>query len=165
MKRSILGTVFFFVSLFVFARLNPVTEGPLANNEYYKKSVELANKAQEAMDAADYEAAAEYAVESQKYAALSRQYIEGVLGARQRPSTQSPSGLAAEYEVKYTPLNRDSLWKIAGYSFVYGNSREWRRLYEHNRSSLRYPDNPNLIYPGQILVIPSINGEARSGRQ
>jgi len=153
------------LSLFAQTKLSPVTEGPLANNQYYRKSVELANQSQTAMDAADYEAAAEYAIESQKYAALSREYIEQTLAAMQARSTQTGSALAAEYEVKYNPANRDCLWKIAGFDFIYGNPREWRRLYEHNRSGFRYPDNPNLIYPGQILQVPSINGEARSGRR
>jgi nucleoid-associated protein YgaU len=148
------------LSLFAQSKLSPVTEGPLANNQYYRKSVELANQSQTAMDAADYEAAAEYAIESQKYAALSRQYIEQTLAGM-----QNRTGLAAEYEVKYNPANRDCLWRIAGFDFIYGNPREWRRLYNHNRNTFRYPDNPNLIYPGQILQVPSINGEPRSGRR
>jgi nucleoid-associated protein YgaU len=136
----------------------------LEDNEYYKKSVELANMSQEAMDAADYDAAAEYAIESQRYAALSRQYIEEALAAaRGRPAPQGV--LAAEYEVKLNPARRDCLWRIAGYDFIYGNSREWRRLYEFNKSTFRNPDNPNLIYPGQILKIPPISGEARQGRR
>jgi nucleoid-associated protein YgaU len=148
------------LSLFAQNKLTPVTAGPLANNQYYRKSVELANQSQTAMDAADYEAAAEYAIESQKYAALSRQYIEETLAGM-----QNRTGLAAEYEVKYNPANRDCLWKISGFDFIYGNPREWRRLYDHNRNTFRYPDNPNLIYPGQILKVPSINGEPRSGRR
>ncbi|MDR2072142.1 MAG: LysM peptidoglycan-binding domain-containing protein [Spirochaetaceae bacterium] len=132
----------------------------LEQNEYYRKAVELAGQSQAAMDAASYDAAAKYAIESQKYAALSRQYIEQALEA-----LQNPSALAAEYEVKLNPANRDCLWRIAGFNFIYGDSREWKRIYDYNRSTFRRPDNPNLIYPGQILKIPSINGEAREGRR
>jgi nucleoid-associated protein YgaU len=153
MKR----TVLFFTVLLTAARLFAQS---LENNEYYRKSVELANRSQSSMEAADYDAAAEYAIESQKYAALSRQYIERALAA-----LQNRSALAAEYEVKLNPAKRDCLWRIAGFDFIYGNPTEWKRIYKHNKSTFRYPDNPDLIYPGQILEIPSIGGEARSGRR
>lgn len=137
----------------------------LEDNEYYKKSVEFANMSQAAMDAADYDAAAEYAVESQRYAALSRQYIEDALAAARGRPAPSQGALVAEYEVKLNPARRDCLWRIAGYEFIYGNSREWRRLYEFNKNTFRNPDNPNLIYPGQILKVPPISGETRQGRR
>lgn len=131
----------------------------LERNEYYRKAVELAGQSQAAMDAASYDAAAKYAVESQKYAALSKQSL-------QRPGDpQGASNLAAEYEVKLNPANRDCLWRIAGFGFIYGDPREWKRIYDYNSSTFRYPDNPDLIYPGQILKIPSIDGEVRSGRR
>ena len=50
-----------------------------------------------------------------------------------------------------------------GYSYIYNNPIEWYRIYEANRNILRDPDNPDLILPGQRLVIPSLNGEERSG--
>jgi nucleoid-associated protein YgaU len=153
MKRNVL----FFAVFLAAARL--FTQS-LENNEYYRKSVELANRSQSAMEAADYDAATTYAIESQKYAALSRQYIERALAALRNRSV-----LAAEYEVKLNPAKRYCLWRIAGFDFIYGNSTEWKRIYNHNTNTVRYPDNPNLIYPGQILEIPSINGEARSGRK
>lgn len=71
-------------------------------------------------------------------------------------------GRAAFYEVKLkTP--RDCLWRIAEFDFVYGDPRQWRRLYEANRDAFPEPGNPNLIRPGMILRIPPIQGEARSG--
>jgi nucleoid-associated protein YgaU len=156
-------TVVFFAVLFLTAGIFAQS---LENNEYYKKSVELANQSQAALEAADYDAAAEYAIESQKYAALSRQYITEALAALQNRSAPAARGaLAAEYEVKLNPAKRDCLWRIAGFDFIYGNPREWRRIYDHNKSTFRYPDNPDLIYPGQILEIPSIDGEQRSGRR
>ena len=51
----------------------------LENNEFYKQSVEYANMSQKAIDDGDYALAQEYALESQKYAALSKQYIEDML--------------------------------------------------------------------------------------
>jgi nucleoid-associated protein YgaU len=160
----------FFAVLFLAAGLFAQS---LENNEYYRKSVELANLSQAAMEASDYDAAAEYAIESQKYAALSRQYIDEALAAlKSRPVPQSPTnvqpprtGLAAEYEVKLNPSERDCLWRIAGFDFIYKSPAEWKRIYEYNKDTFRFPDNPDFIYPGQILRIPSDDGEARSGRR
>ena len=36
-------------------------------------------------------------------------------------------------------------------------------IYEANKKTFRDPGNPNLIYPGQKLVIPSLEGETRDG--
>ena len=46
---------------------------------------------------------------------------------------------------------------------IYNNPLQWYRIYQANRNILRDPDNPDLILPGQRLVIPSLNGEERSG--
>ncbi|PPS22985.1 hypothetical protein [Brachyspira murdochii] len=64
--------------------------------------------------------------------------------------------------VQRTPLT-DALWRIAGYSFIYNDPIQWYRLYQANRNILRDPNNPDLILPGQVLTIPSMNGEERSG--
>jgi nucleoid-associated protein YgaU len=73
------------------------------------------------------------------------------------------SDLAAFYEVKLNPERRDCLWRIAEFDFVYGDPRQWSRLYEANKDKFPQPDNPHLIKPGMILSIPSIQGEERSG--
>ncbi|MDR0402205.1 MAG: hypothetical protein LBH35_01295 [Treponema sp.] len=153
MKKALLFPAVLFLTAGLFAQ-------SLEKNEYYKKSVELANQSQAALEAADYDAAAEYAIESQKYAALSKQYFDEALAA-----LRNRGAFAAEYEVKLNPEKRDCLWRIAGFDFVYGNPGEWRRIYEHNKNTFRHPDNPDLIYPGQILEIPSLDGEPRSGRR
>ena len=64
--------------------------------------------------------------------------------------------------VQRTPLT-DALWRIAGYSFIYNDPIQWYRLYQANRNVLRDPNNPDLILPGQVLTIPSMNGEQRAG--
>lgn len=43
------------------------------------------------------------------------------------------------------------LTKIAGYSQVYGNSFQWQRIYEANKSVI---SDPNMIYPHMVLQIP-----------
>lgn len=45
----------------------------------------------------------------------------------------------------------DSLWEISARADVYGDGRDWRRIYEANRGAIRDPD---LIHPGQELRIP-----------
>ncbi len=37
-------------------------------------------------------------------------------------------------------------------------ARYWRRLIDHNRDRLVVPDNPDLVYPGQVLELPAPEG-------
>lgn len=67
------------------------------------------------------------------------------------------------YTVRLIPSRRDCFWRIAGYPFVYDNPLKWRLLYEANKQVLQDPSNPNLIQPGMVFKIPSINGEKRQG--
>jgi nucleoid-associated protein YgaU len=67
------------------------------------------------------------------------------------------------YTVRLIPKNRDTLSKIAGYPWVYNDGTKWRVLYEANKKKLRYPNDPDWIYPGQVFVIPSLRGETREG--
>jgi nucleoid-associated protein YgaU len=71
--------------------------------------------------------------------------------------------LPAQYTVRTWQGEGDCLWNIAGYSWVYGDSRKWKLLYEANKSKMPEADNPNLIEPGMVLDIPSANDEIRSG--
>jgi len=73
--------------------------------------------------------------------------------------------LAAYYEVKLNLQRRDSLWRIAGFDFIYGDPFKWPHIYEANKHTFPQPDNPNLIHPGMILRIPSLQGEVRSGQR
>ena len=50
--------------------------------------------------------------------------------------------------ITYTVQSGDTLWSIAD---KYNTT--WQRIYELNRDVIG--DNPNLIYPGQVLRIPS----------
>ena len=49
------------------------------------------------------------------------------------------------------PERPESLWRIAGYDFVYGNPHLWPRIWRRTRALIR---NPDLIQPGWKLVIP-----------
>jgi nucleoid-associated protein YgaU len=49
----------------------------------------------------------------------------------------------------YTVVQGDSLSKIA--KREYGDASKWRQIYQANRDVI---DNPDLIEPGQNLIIP-----------
>jgi len=50
----------------------------------------------------------------------------------------------------YTVQKGDSLSKIAKHE--YGDANKWRKIFEANKDIIKDPD---LIYPGQELKIPS----------
>lgn len=55
------------------------------------------------------------------------------------------------YTVQLIPERRDCLWRIAEYSEIYGDPFRWPAIYSANKNLIKDPD---LIYPGQTLVIP-----------
>ncbi|MFA6506514.1 MAG: hypothetical protein WCT14_10465 [Treponemataceae bacterium] len=71
--------------------------------------------------------------------------------------------LPASYTVRLILPLRDCLWRIAAYPFVYGDPLKWKVLYDANKDKLPVAANPDLILPGIVLTIPSINGEKRDG--
>ncbi len=71
--------------------------------------------------------------------------------------------LPATYVVRLIPQRRDCLWRIAEYAFIYNNPYKWPVLYQANKATFKDPSNPDLIFPGQVLKIPSIKGETRDG--
>ena len=73
------------------------------------------------------------------------------------------SGLPAYYVVRLLPGNIDCLWNIAGYNFIYDDPWNWRAIYNANKNNMPERDNPDLIHPKMILLIPPLNGEVRSG--
>lgn len=52
----------------------------------------------------------------------------------------------------YTVVSGDCLWNIA--KQFYGNGSMYTVIYDANREVIG--DNPNLIYPGQVLTIPAV---------
>ena len=57
---------------------------------------------------------------------------------------------AAPAQDTYTVQSGDSLSKIA--KNHYGDANDWKRIYEANKALIGA--NPDLIHPGQRLVIP-----------
>jgi hypothetical protein len=79
-----------------------------------------------------------------------------------QPVVETPA-LPAQYTVRPWNISKDCFWNIAGRSWAYGDSTKWRLIYNANKTKLPQPDNPDLVHPGTILDIPSINGELRRG--
>jgi hypothetical protein len=67
--------------------------------------------------------------------------------SNKREQTNSP---APKQETTYKVKKGDCLWNIA--KKFYGNGSKYTKIYEANKDKIT---NPNLIYPDQILVIPS----------
>lgn len=65
-------------------------------------------------------------------------------------SAPAPSPAPATPQKKtHTIVSGDTLWAIA--KKYYGNGALYNKIYESNKSIIK---NPNLIYPGQKVVIP-----------
>jgi nucleoid-associated protein YgaU len=69
----------------------------------------------------------------------------------------------AQYTVRPWAVSKDCFWNIAGRSWVYGDPYKWRLIYNANKGKLPDPNNPEIIEPGIVLDIPSLQGESREG--
>jgi nucleoid-associated protein YgaU len=92
--------------------------------------------------------------------------------AQSRVKTPPPVETPAQptsYAVRLVFHKRESLSRIAGYDFVYGDTARWHELYRANKSGIdgkyqryknrrgtdcRYGRAADLIFPGQVLDIP-----------
>ena len=78
-------------------------------------------------------------------------------------SIEEVTPLPQFYIVKPWAETKDCYWNISGRSYVYNNPTLWENLYQANKSKMKDPANPDLIYPGMKMEIPSISGEYREG--
>lgn len=67
------------------------------------------------------------------------------------------------YIVRPWAETKDCYWNISGRPYVYNNPTLWENLYQANKTKMKDPANPDLIYPGMKMEIPSISGEYREG--
>lgn len=100
----------------------------------------------------------EYAAENYLTA---RQFAEAVLVSL--ADIKPPVKFPAYYIVIERSKDTDCFWRIAALPYIYNNPLMWPVLYEANKKKLPDPNNPNLVRPGTLLVIPSIKGELREG--
>jgi nucleoid-associated protein YgaU len=72
-------------------------------------------------------------------------------GAVVLPDGGSPSSTVVVPKITTTTVSRgDSLWRLSQLS--YGAGTRYAVIYKANREQIR---NPNLIYPGQVFVVPA----------
>jgi nucleoid-associated protein YgaU len=124
----------------------------IRRNQYYLESERYLALAQNAYNAGDYDTATEYAEEAARLARLSDEYI-----------AQQTGVLPATYTVREWDVHGDCFWNIAGQPWAYNDPYRWRVLYEANKEKLPDPNNANIVEPGTVLTIPSIQGETRQG--
>jgi nucleoid-associated protein YgaU len=115
--------------------------------EIFEAAVEELDAAKTAFAAGEYDDAVMYAQESIAF-------LDGVKDAQVLP---------ARYTVILNPKLRDCLWRIAGLPAIYNDPFLWEKLYAANRKNLADPNNPDLILPGQVIIVPSAYGEKREG--
>ncbi|MDE7244012.1 MAG: LysM peptidoglycan-binding domain-containing protein [Oscillospiraceae bacterium] len=73
--------------------------------------------------------------------------VEGDTASVQQTETRVDNTTAPK---TYTIKSGDCLWNIA--KSIYGDGADYTKLYEANKDVVG--DNPNKIYPGQVLSIP-----------
>lgn len=93
-----------------------------------------------------------YTIDLREYRFIEVRNVSDVKGSGD-VKIASSSGRPSAYEppASYTVKRGDSLWKISAMMYKDGGVG-WRKIYEANRNVIG--KNPNLIYPGQVLVIP-----------
>lgn len=57
------------------------------------------------------------------------------------------------YTVVYREVNTDCLWRIAEFEEIYDDPFLWPKIWQRNQKAI---PNPDLIYPGQVLIIPPV---------
>lgn len=73
----------------------------------------------------------------------------GIFGSAQPGTAAAQDSTAVKEETTYTVVKGDCLWNIA--KKAYGNGALWTKIYEANKGTIQ---NANLIYVGQVLVLP-----------
>ncbi|MBN1412380.1 MAG: hypothetical protein JW969_16150 [Spirochaetales bacterium] len=126
----------------------------------YNSAVEDYNSAKSNYDDGDYQTSIDYSNSAlQKLNDLEEKIT--MRGSNFHPTEDGM--LPKYYKVRKIVGNRDCFWNIAAYPFVYNDAKKWKILYQANKSKLKNPNNPSLINPGQVFIIPSIEGEEREG--
>lgn len=108
---------------------------------------------------------AENWVESRAKALEALDLLKDIRRVETEPKKKTSSNLVLPryYTVVSRPSNTDCFWNISGRDGVYGDPTLWKNLWNENREAMKDPENPNLIFPGMIIEIPSVNGETREG--
>jgi len=165
LRRSIVGAACLVLAAFAVASAQgyDVTEGVYLTEEEYKElssdeALAYCEKLAQEIDIQNDNAVAANRMMSDIDAAimnLQRQLADARAGNSPLESE------VAELEAKlrdlqtlprsYTVVPDDFLIKISEMRKIYGDGTRWKRIYRANRDKI---DDPNLIYPDQIFLIP-----------
>ena len=84
-------------------------------------------------------------------AATQQPQLAAAGGATVLPDSGSPPSAVVVPKITTTTVSRgDSLWRLSQIS--YGAGTRYAVIYKANKGQIR---NPNLIYPGQVFVLPA----------
>ncbi|MCI9474596.1 MAG: LysM peptidoglycan-binding domain-containing protein [Flavonifractor sp.] len=75
---------------------------------------------------------------------------EGHSTSAAAPAPEAAASAEAGGGTTYTVKKGDNLWTLA--KKFYGSGADYTRIYEANKNVIG--GNPNLIYPGQVFIIP-----------
>jgi nucleoid-associated protein YgaU len=68
-------------------------------------------------------------------------------------SAYKANAVGKTYTVVYRKVKTDCLWRISEYKEIYDDPFLWPKIWQRNQKSI---PNPDLIYPGQVLIIPPV---------
>ena len=116
----------------------------------------LLEEARSAFAAGDYATATSKAWEAEAAANAAREEALAKAKEEEKIAEEVAVEEVAEeaariYVVGTWQRDRDCLWNIAKKPRFYGDPWKWKRIYKANTDKIKDPD---LIYPGQQLVIP-----------
>ncbi|MCL2519952.1 MAG: LysM peptidoglycan-binding domain-containing protein [Spirochaetaceae bacterium] len=126
------------------AALNAVWLAEARSRSFDTTRSELFNRAEEAI------AAAAFSLEAGQFAESVTHSDEALAIFREM------FGFGANFELpeSHIVVPGESLWRIAARPEVFNDRFAWRHLWEANRTRLRNPHNPDLIFPDQEFTIP-----------
>lgn len=84
---------------------------------------------------------------------LSKSHGENAPGDIPSSELKSGDGWWTEEVIRYRIKKGDTLSSIAANDYIYNDWRLWVVIYKHNMHRI---NDPGIIYPGQILLIPKI---------
>ena len=82
--------------------------------------------------------------------------MQNLLASIEGKLTQVKNKLPKAIYDEYNVVVGDYLWKISGKADIYDNPMQWMRIYSYNKDQI---NNPDLIFPEQILKIHRESGE------
>lgn len=127
---------------FIVSRVSP--SGQLLYDSNMKVSLEDYTVTEDAAKGPDVTAA----ITLKQYKEFATKIVQKTDSGAVKTETQRNAASAPSVNT-YTVKSGDCLWTIA--KKYYGNGAQYTKIYNANKDKIK---NPNLIYAGQVLIIP-----------